>query len=57
MDADDNESLDITDPIYILSFLFLNGPPPSEPFPVCGVDSTDLGKAPEILLCAQPRCP
>jgi hypothetical protein len=37
-DADDNGTLDLTDALYTLSFLFLGGPSPEAPFPDCGVE-------------------
>jgi hypothetical protein len=33
-------AVDIADMIYIANFLFLDGPPPAEPFPDCGEDSS-----------------
>jgi len=40
MDIDDSGQLDITDPIYLLSYLFLGDAPPPHPFPDLGTDPT-----------------
>jgi hypothetical protein len=37
-DADDSGEVTITDPIQLLTWRFLNGPPPAAPFPGCGLD-------------------
>ena len=39
-DVDDNGSLEITDVLALLNFLFVSGPPPADPFPACGTDPT-----------------
>ena len=40
-DADDDGALSLADPVLILSWLFLGGPPPAEPGPdACGEDPT-----------------
>ena len=41
MDTNDDGTVDISDPVYSLSFLFLGGPEPEEPFGECGVDLTE----------------
>jgi len=46
-DADDNDVLDISDGISILSYLFQGGSPPPPPYGVCGPDPT-----PGVLGCA-----
>jgi hypothetical protein len=38
-DVDDNGSIEITDPVFLLNFLVLGGPPPCEPFPQPGEDA------------------
>ncbi len=38
MDVDDNGFVEITDGIYLLSFLFSGGNAPASPFAACGVD-------------------
>lgn len=38
MDVDDNGFVEITDGIYLLTFLFSGGRPPAAPFDECGVD-------------------
>jgi hypothetical protein len=49
-DADDNDSLDLTDAIYILSFLFQGGKEPAAPgAAACGLDPT-----PDALGCDKP---
>ena len=50
-DADGDNRLTISDSIYLLNHLFLGGPPPSAPFPACGVPSQ-----PPCLPC-QEGCP
>jgi hypothetical protein len=44
-DADDSGTLNITDPVYLLDFLFRRGERPPAPFPGPGVDPSgdDLG--------------
>jgi len=37
-DLDDDGKIDLSDPIRLLGFLFLAGPPPAAPFPGCGPD-------------------
>ena len=39
-DSDDDGQVGISDPLYTLYFLFLNGPPPPRPFPSRGKDPT-----------------
>ena len=52
-DIDDNGSLQITDALLLLNFLFELGPPPDAPFPNCGTDATAGG-----LDCGEySRCP
>ena len=46
LDADDTGNIGITDTIWLLRYLFLSGPPPSQPCPACGVDET-----PDDLTC------
>lgn len=41
MDANDDGTVDISDPVYVLNFLFLGGAPPKSPYPHCGRDDTD----------------
>ncbi len=50
-DADGSLSLEITDPIHLLSHLFLGGSPPAAPFPGCGRISE------ESLTCDMDACP
>jgi hypothetical protein len=39
-DTNDTGAIDLTDAVYLLSYLFLGGPAPAEPFPACGPDPT-----------------
>ncbi len=39
-DVDDSGTLDITDAVYLLRFLFLAAPPPPAPYPECGNDES-----------------
>jgi hypothetical protein len=50
-DADDSGELSITDPIYLLGFLFLGQRSIPEPYPDCGTDPTTDG------LGCQAGCP
>ncbi len=40
LDANDDSGNDISDPVYILMYLFSSGNPPPPPFPACGPDPT-----------------
>jgi hypothetical protein len=40
-DANDDDDLDVADPVYLLWWRFVDGPPPLAPFTACGVDPTD----------------
>ncbi|MBN1421979.1 MAG: CotH kinase family protein [Planctomycetes bacterium] len=40
-DVDDTAQLDIADPIYLLTYQFVDGPAPAPPFPDPGLDPTD----------------
>jgi hypothetical protein len=42
-DADGNGVLEVTDPIVLLQYLFLGGPPPASPYPDCGVGAGSGG--------------
>jgi hypothetical protein len=41
LDVDDNGSLEITDGIAVLAYLFQGGPEPNPPYPNPGLDPTD----------------
>jgi hypothetical protein len=41
-DANDDGTVDISDPVYILFFLFVGGPQPPIPYPEAGKDPTFL---------------
>jgi hypothetical protein len=40
-DSNDSGSIDLTDAVHLLSYLFLGGPAPAEPFAECGTDPTE----------------
>ena len=44
-------AVDVSDPISLLLFLFLDGVPPLEPFPECGPGKSE---ADELLGCETP---
>jgi hypothetical protein len=52
MDGDDDGKINITDPIYVLSALFLGGPPIPPPYPEPGVDPTR-----DVLGCEDLEAP
>jgi hypothetical protein len=59
-DANDDEVVDLADPVYIAEYLFNGGPPPPHPFPSCGFDTTHGAAGPlpcnDYYLCAtRPR--
>jgi hypothetical protein len=56
-DANDDESIDIADPVYTLNLLHGMGPPPPPPFPECGPDPTGNGLDCELPLCTVPCQP
>jgi len=51
-DVDDDSETDLTDIIYLLAYLFLEGPAPGEPYLSCGPDPT-----PDALSCESSGCP
>ncbi|MEM7233678.1 MAG: spondin domain-containing protein, partial [Planctomycetota bacterium] len=51
-DVNDSGVIDISDPIWLLNFLFLDGPRPPSPFGECGVDLTA-----DELTCSETACP
>lgn len=52
-DVNDSNTIDIADPLILLTHLLLAGPPPPSPYPSCGADST-----PDLLDCAAfTACP
>ena len=44
LDANDDSLTDISDPVYLLMYLFSNGNAPPAPFPACGSDPTTDGQ-------------
>ena len=50
-DFDDSGTLDVTDAIVGLAYLFQEGPPPAEPFPGCGFDPSS-----DTLTCDESPC-
>ena len=52
-DANDDGGVDVADPIYLLNWLWLGGPPPPSPMPGCGPDPTL-----DLINCVSfPPCP
>ncbi|MEM7165378.1 MAG: immunoglobulin domain-containing protein [Planctomycetota bacterium] len=51
-DSNDDGLFDISDTIYTVFYQFTGGPPPTSPFPSCGLDPT-----PDTLECMQFNCP
>jgi hypothetical protein len=48
-DSDGNERVELSDAVWALNHLFLEGLPPAAPFPDCGPAETELG-------CAEEAC-
>ncbi len=44
-DANDDDAFDISDPVFTLAHLFTSGPPPPDPFVICGPDPTPTALA------------
>jgi len=58
-DADNDASIDLTDPIYLLSYLFLSGNPPAPPgapLGPCGVDPDSPGSPGDLGCDSYGRC-
>jgi len=53
LDVNDDDQLNIADPVHLLSYLFMKGPEPAAPFDTCGPDSPDI----DGLDCKTPNCP
>ena len=51
VDVDDSGTIDITDAVWLLAYLFQDGPPPLPPFGRCGLDPT-----PDPVGCAETSC-
>ena len=51
LDINDDGALNTADPVYLLTYLFLQGPTPPAPFKACGRDPTN-----DALSCAQANC-
>ena len=51
LDANDDGVLDISDPVFLLNYLFRSGPPLPGPFKRCGQDGES-----DALRCKQPNC-
>ena len=51
MDVNGDDRVQIDDPLALLMYLFLQGPPPVPPFPKCGVGSD------ANLPCLKFECP
>ncbi|MFN0058875.1 MAG: FG-GAP-like repeat-containing protein [Planctomycetota bacterium] len=52
LDGNDDGGINIADGIFLLSYLFSSGTAPVEPFPLCGLDTTD-----DALECDTYTCP
>lgn len=46
--GDADAEIDVSDAVYLLSYLFTGGRPPEEPFAACGLDPT-----PDRLTCEE----
>ena len=56
VDANDDNELALTDPVYLLNYLFVGGPPPVAPFRDCGPEASTADE--EIGCEASPKhCP
>ncbi|MBI4603689.1 MAG: PKD domain-containing protein, partial [Planctomycetes bacterium] len=55
-DSNDDESITLGDPFFLLAYLFLGGPQPPPPFPGCGTDPTEHGRQvdPRYAIVASP---
>ena len=53
VDANDDGALDISDPVYLIGFMFGNGSIPPAPFRTCAIDQTSS----DNLDCASTVCP
>lgn len=54
IDSNGDNATNIADPIYLLNWLFLSGPPPGNPFPDCGPSSDPV---PNNVACEDdPNC-
>ncbi|MBN1441262.1 MAG: hypothetical protein JXA90_01070, partial [Planctomycetes bacterium] len=52
-DSNGDGDLNISDPIYLLAYLFLGGPAPPPPFPECGAAPPPPGELTcEVSACA-----
>jgi hypothetical protein len=49
-DIDGNDAVELTDAVFLLNFLYLEGPEPPAPFPNCGAGHSDR------LPCARQSC-
>ncbi len=52
-DVDDNGFIDMTDPVYLLGYIFMGGPPPAAPYPSRG--SNPFAGSDSDLGCARGR--
>jgi hypothetical protein len=51
LDANDDGALNTADPMYLLTYIFSQGPAPAAPFKACAADPTN-----DALQCAQANC-
>jgi len=52
-DINDSGEIDISDPIYLLQYLFSQGPLPKDPFGECGFDLTEDMLSCDLYECSQ----
>ena len=55
MDVDGNRVIDGTDGVFVISYLFLQGPPPPPPFPACGPDTEEGALGCEVHAACTPE--
>ena len=53
VDTNDSGETDIADAVYLLTYLFADGPDPKPPFDACGLDTT----ADELTCWLYDQCP
>jgi hypothetical protein len=50
--------INTSDATYIFNYAYSGGPPPTAPFPGCGVDPpSQVPSFPDFLTCFQSPCP
>lgn len=56
-DSNNDARVDISDGVYLLSFLFLGGPPPADPNAICGNDPDAAGSSGDLGCERYQHCP